>query len=116
MVGVVVDFRVRGAGRTAGIGTRGSGRGGRGRGRERDGFWGRGVGFIRNRPRCATGNGQEAQTPGRGEKSRKSSILASLLVHFSAALVHGEAILERNFASFSEQGKKTISKELGRKM
>ena len=42
--------------------------------------------------------------------------LASLLVHFSAALVDGEAILERNFASFLEQEKKTISKELCRKM
>ena len=62
----VVDFCGRGAVRGEGIGTRGSGWGGRGRGREREGFWGRGVGFI-TRPRCATGNGQEAQTPGRGE-------------------------------------------------
>ena len=53
---------------------------------------------------------------GRGETWRKSSILASLLVHFYAALVDGEAILERNFASFFEQEKKAISKELGRKM
>ncbi len=42
----VVDFRVRGAGRTAGIGTPGSGRGGKGRGDGKGGFWGRGVGFI----------------------------------------------------------------------
>ena len=46
---------------------------------------------------------------GRGEKSRKSSILASLLVHFFAAWVYPNAILERNFASFFEQERKPIS-------
>ena len=44
---MVVDFCGRGAVRGEGIGTRGSGWGGKGRGRERDGFSGRGVGFIR---------------------------------------------------------------------
>ena len=67
----VVDFCGRGAVRGEGIGTRGSGWGGRGRGRERGGFWGRGVGFI-TRPRCATGNGQEAQWLG----DAKSSVAA----------------------------------------
>ena len=43
--GVVVDFCGRGAVRDEGIGRRGSGQGGKGRGREREGFWGRGVGF-----------------------------------------------------------------------
>ena len=69
----VVDFCGRGAVRDEGIGRRGSGLGGKGRGREREGFWGRGVGFI-TRPRCATGNGQEAQTPGRGESDETDRI------------------------------------------
>ena len=40
-------FLRAGAVRGEGIGTQGSGRGGKGRGREKGGFWGRGVGFIR---------------------------------------------------------------------